>query len=278
MEYKKGFTTKPYKIERNGLVTFTDGTHNNLASNQLTCEAYGYTFDSVNGTCKAYNFTPKVHTEIAEKSTNKFVGSKNNPSDGTMDSLFSGSENTAKGNNINCLLTGEKNEIDRGLENSSVFGKMGKATHSGEVVIGGGGRVPGELQHIEIQISNSTTDATVTSLFVQGGTSHIFPPTNSICIYEMYLTALCTGGSSGTAGHYKTEKHLGSILKENDNTQTLVSSSITAISSSGTTGTAAIVVGAGDIGMQVNVTGTAATNIQWSATVHLYINKTAVEI
>ena len=112
-----------------------------------------------------------------------------------------------------------------------------------------------------------------------GGGNHVFPPANSICIYEMYLTVLCTGGTDGTAGHYKTEKHLGSILKENDNTQTLVSSSITAISSAGNTGTAAIEVSAGDEGMQVRVTGAADRNLQWSATVHLYINKTnAVEI
>ena len=94
----------------------------------------------------------------------------------------------------------------------------------------------------------------------------------------MFLSVLCTGGADGTAGHYKTEKHLGSILKEDDNTQTLVSSSITAISSAGNTGTAAIDVTAGDSGMIVNVTGATNRNLQWSATVHLYINKTAVEI
>ena len=191
-------------------------------------------------------------------------------------------KNETLGNNENCFITGEENTIDRDIKNATVLGKMGKASREGEVVIAGGGDEAGFLQHSEIQISGKTSDATVTTLYVQGdedgATGSVFPPSNSICIYEMFLTVICTGGSDGTAGHYKTEKHLGSILKENDNTQTLVSSSITAISSAGDTGTAAIDVSAGDTGMVVAVTGAANRNLEWSATVHLYINKTATTI
>jgi hypothetical protein len=280
MDYKKDFNIKPKHVEKDGTVLFTDGT-NDVIPNQLSCEAYGYNYDNQTGTCTSFIRNRKLDEDFSNI-TNKVQGENNKIQEGVHNSSVIGRNNTIYGENENCLISGQSNTINNGINNASVFGKMGKATHEGEVVIAGGGfnSEAGLLQHTEVQISNKTTDATVTSLYVQGGTtSHVFPPSNSICIYEMYLTVLCTGGSSGTAGHYKTEKHIGSILKENDNTQTLVSSSVTAISSSGNTGTAAIAVGAGDLGIVVNVTGAANRNLQWSATVHLYINKTnAVEI
>tara|TARA_R110001583_G_scaffold40461_1_gene129201 strand:- start:1411 stop:2256 length:846 start_codon:yes stop_codon:yes gene_type:complete len=281
MKYKKGFKIKPYEIQLNGSLRFTDGTNNNLLANQITCEAYGYRYDTATGTCKAYDIQFRLKNLENENFT-QLIGTKHTLNKGTLDTLVSGMKNETLGNNENCFITGEENTIDRDIKNATVLGKMGKASREGEVVIAGGGDEAGFLQHSEIQISGKTSDATVTTLYVQGdedgATGSVFPPSNSICIYEMFLTVICTGGSDGTAGHYKTEKHLGSILKENDNTQTLVSSSITAISSAGDTGTAAIDVSAGDTGMVVAVTGAANRNLEWSATVHLYINKTATTI
>ena len=276
MIYKKGFSIKPKEIKPNGNVVFTDGT-NNINPSESACLSYGYTYDK--GVCMAFSQSKKIDKKFQNEKTsnigiNKVIQSSNSQVLG---------ENNELNNNSNCLISGESNKIESQINNATVFGKMGIAGKAGEFVIGGGGSRAGLLQHSEFQISNQTTDATVTSLFVQGdsdaGTEgHIFPPSNSICIYELYLTVLCIGGDDGVAGHYKTEKHIGSILKENDNTQTLVSSSITAISSSGNTGTVALDVGAGDVGMVVNVTGAANRNLEWSATVHLYINKTLTEI
>jgi hypothetical protein len=45
MDYKKGFTVKPKNILNSGEVIFTDGT-NEIIPNQVTCEAYGYTYNS----------------------------------------------------------------------------------------------------------------------------------------------------------------------------------------------------------------------------------------
>ena len=281
MEYKKGFEIKPIEIQTDGTVLFTDGT-DSVHANQIACEAYGYKYDTATGTCIA--FVPNVNLESdLSNLTNKKQGEKNTIQEGSHNTSVVGKKNTVFGENENCFISGEENEITSEINNASVVGKMGKVTHEGEFCVGGGGfnSEAGLLQMSVIQISNTTTDATVTPLYVQGNTTaelEVFPPANSICIYEMFLTVICTGGADGTAGHYKTEKHLGSILKEDDNTQTLVSSSVTAISSSGNTGTAAIDVGSGDVGMRINVTGAANRNLQWSATVNLYINKTTVEI
>ena len=45
-----GYTVKPSSVSGLGIVTFTDGT-NQITPNQLQCEAYGYTYNKVTGTC-----------------------------------------------------------------------------------------------------------------------------------------------------------------------------------------------------------------------------------
>ena len=42
----KGFSVIPLSVSALGAVTFTDGT-NEITPNQVECEAYGYTYDSV---------------------------------------------------------------------------------------------------------------------------------------------------------------------------------------------------------------------------------------
>ena len=39
MEYLKGYTIKPYTVEPNGEVLFSDGTNNDIRANQLQSEA-----------------------------------------------------------------------------------------------------------------------------------------------------------------------------------------------------------------------------------------------
>jgi hypothetical protein len=50
MDYKRGFNIKPKEITGIGEVIFTDGT-NDVVPNQLSCEAYGYTYNADTGTC-----------------------------------------------------------------------------------------------------------------------------------------------------------------------------------------------------------------------------------
>ena len=287
MNFKKGFKVRPSSINSSGAVLFTDGEvdgsgniKNEFMPSEMACKAYGYTYE--NGVCSA--FVPSMKLRQDQTNDNNSLTGDNNTANNSRGTLITGSKNISI-ENINCSVSGQNHRLESQENNASIIGgSYGYGSHTGEVIIGGGSFESnvGEIQTSIFHVSRKTTDATESALYINGDTeeqTQIFVPANSICIYEIYLTALCYGGSAGTAGHYKTEKHLGSILKENDNSQTLVSSSVTAISSSGTTGSAAIDVTDGDVGMTINVTGTRDVNIQWSATVYLYINKTnAVEI
>ena len=58
--YIKGFSVKPLRTTEIGNVIFTDGT-NQVTPNQLQCEAYGYTYDKVTGTCSAFRYSSNLN-------------------------------------------------------------------------------------------------------------------------------------------------------------------------------------------------------------------------
>ena len=71
---------------------------------------------------------------------------------------------------INILITGERNEIQTGINNSSIIaGSLANVVNQGEVVLGGGGfnNAVGLSQQSFIQQSGKTTDATETALLTQ---------------------------------------------------------------------------------------------------------------
>ena len=273
MDYLKGYLTKPYEITPLGEVLFTDGTTNYLRSNQQTCEAYGYKYNRSTGTCQAFNYNYNLLRNMSN-ATNEVAGGTTGRD--TENTVLNGNSNLALGRNTNCFVTGESNTLESGLDNTSIIGgKMGKALRQGEVLIGGGGynSLTGLLQQSFVQVSNKTTDAADTLLYTQGdGLNQIGLQKNSITAFEVFVTALVTGGSSGTAGHYKTIKITGSVLNDNSDSETLTQSQTT-IASNGTTGTAVMDV-AGTGLLRVLVNGTANVNIAWSASVNLYENTT----
>lgn len=286
MEYKKGFNVKPYEVRLDGTVRFTDGTSTDLLANQLTCEAYGYTFDQVKGVCKAYEFTNQVTNQIEKKATSQFIGSKHETRDGTLDTFFSGKKNVTEGNNENCLLVGEENKIASDINNVAVFGKMGKPTHRGELCVGGGsfGSEAGLTQMSIVQLSAKTVDASDTTLYIDGdddadtGQKQILLPANSVVTYEIWLSALVTGGSSGTAGDYEAYVWLGVIRTTNNGTMAHNHKIDRLLGRTGSLGTQDIDTSTAYT-LSVQVTGLANHNIQYHAVAKLNINKTnAVEI
>jgi len=285
MEYKKGYKIKPYEIKIDGSVRFTDGTYNNLFANQKTCEDYGYRYDKSSGTCLAYNYTTQVKKEIQNKSSSQLIGTKHTTQEGTLDTLISGNNNETKGNNSNCFISGDQNKVERDINNATVLGKMGKANHEGEVVIAGGGfnSEAGLLQMSVIQLSRRTTDATEVVLYVDGDAdedndAQILLPANSVVTYEIWLSALVTGGSSGTAGDYEAYVFLGVIRTTNDGTMAHNAKIDRLLGRTGSLGTQTIETDT-PYTLKLQVSGLANVNIQYHAVAKLHINKTnAVEI
>ena len=217
--YITGFNVKPKKISSLGVVTFTDGT-NDITPNQLQCETYGYTYDIATGTCGAFRYNPNLDINFNNQSST-IRGDQNTTETGTQNTLIMGQDNSVRGLSRNNLIVGNLNEISNGLNNSTVLGVNAKTSAQAEFAIGGG---KGSLSDSTdaatfvsrrktsvIELSGVTIDNTATNLTVQGGDSFINVENNSIIGYDIYITRLELGGSSGTAGNYSYRNIRGAV-------------------------------------------------------------------
>tara|TARA_R110000744_G_scaffold109715_3_gene207238 strand:+ start:1044 stop:1877 length:834 start_codon:yes stop_codon:yes gene_type:complete len=277
MDFKKGFKIKPKEIRKNGIILFTDGT-NEMMPNEETCLAYGYKFQD--GICRA--FIPSAVTERKESSRGVAQVGTNNISSSRNSQVIGESNQITESNNS--LVSGESNVIDRGVNNSMVVGKMGRATHTNEFCIGGGGfnSEAGLLQYSVLQVSGKTTSGSNVDLYINGDDvidKEITLPTNSVILYEVFLSALCTGGTRGTAGEYISYQWIGAVRSDNEGVMTNTITINRTLGSDGRgLGSQAISVTTPTI-FRIRVSGQADVNAQWHAVVKLHINKTnAVEI
>ena len=279
MEYKKGHKIKPKKVLTNGTVLFTDGT-NTVGTNQVSCEAYGYTWDKENGVCRSFIHTYKL-SRLEKNQSNTDLGANNTIGSGVKNTNMSGQSHIVAGQNSNVFVSGDGHYVDTEISNAAILGGIkGKLIRRGEVLIGGGSfaNTVGETQMSFVQCSNKTTDATATKLRLQYITDddakdYINVQKNSLVGLEAHILAIVTGGSSGTAGHYKYIKLKAGVLTDNSLSGTITQSQAT-VASTGTTGTATLVTSA-DGYIAIQVTGTTNVNIEWSSNIHLYELKTS---
>ena len=258
MEYLKGYTVKPDRVTSLGEVLFTDGTNKNLMTNQITCEAYGYTYDRDSGTCTAFRYTTQLERNISNIN-NKFNGTGNSTELGSNNIQMNGRNNTTKGFNNNCFISGSDNEIANGVSDATVLGSNGTAIRAGEFVISSGGG-----QSSTVFLSGSTTDASATALFVSGdaAVTTIARLADTIYIYTIDIIAHRTGGASGSgaAGDRAFFKVQG-IVRNN-----VADEGTTTIAANGTVvGWTSATAYVGD-DMKLKVTGAVGMNIDWQAT------------
>jgi hypothetical protein len=268
MDFLTGYTLKPYEINTLGQVLFTDGTNNGLMANQVTCEAYGYTYDKSTGTCRSFRFNTNLNRNIANIN-NKNNGTGNTTETGSNTIQINGANNTTRGFNNNCFINGSLNEIANGVNNASVLGgTYGKAIRNSEIVIGGG-VLSGVSQTSTLQLGGTTTDATATKLTIQSdGSSFVEVQNNSIFGFEIKVIALCSGGTSGVAGDYVSLELKGAIQVD-DGYNLVISQSSTTIASIGATGTAQVIAAGIDPYITIEVTGAANRNLEWFASIQI---------
>ena len=270
--YIKGFSVKPTRTTQVGTVIFTDGT-NEVTPNQLQCEAYGYTYDKASGTCSAFRYNTGLGRAFSNLS-NFIKGSGNTTQTGTNNTLVMGESNTVAGLSRNNLIIGSNNEISNGVNNATVVGNYGLAERDGEFVVGGGGfsgAGKGYAQSSTITLTGTTTDGTLTMLFVNGDSLQTViarnTTTGSFQGYEAHVMAVRTGGTSpsGAVDDRLFERVSGLIyLKSESNT-------VVTIGSFGTVGgwaSSAKLSGVND--MEYAVTGKANMDISWSCTLNIY--------
>ena len=234
--YLTGFTVKPASISALGEVTFTDGT-NDVTPNQLQCEAYGYTYNQVTGTCSTFRYNTNLNRAVANEN-NKTFGSGNSTQTGTNNTLVMGENNTVRGFSRNSIITGNQNEIANGVNNANVSGTLGEATATNSKVLGGnaGTDTLGERQSIQLLYGTQTTDGTVVDSYLNNTSgSYFVVPENTAIMFEADILALRVGGTgTGTVGDYKSWIETGVVINKSG-TLTVDSSTISH-SNSGSTG------------------------------------------
>ena len=280
ISYITGFNVKPVSISSSGIVTFTDGT-NEITPNQLQCEAYGYTYNRASGICEAYTYHNKINTNI-DNSSNNLLGTKNTTEVGVNNTSIIGERNLVRGMSRNNLIVGDLNEISNGLNNSTVLGVNAKTSAQAEFAIGGGlgslsdstdaATFVSRRKTSVIELSGVTIDNTATNLTVQGGDSFINVENNSIIGYDIYITRLELGGSSGTAGNYSYRNIRGAVKINQVGVMSFVVGFSRNIAKVGVNGTCIMAdsTTGGVASISVNVTDRNNVQNLWSASVTLH--------
>tara|TARA_R110001599_G_scaffold1090_1_gene5232 strand:+ start:7147 stop:7944 length:798 start_codon:yes stop_codon:yes gene_type:complete len=257
MNYLTGYTIKPYEITGTGEVLFTDGTNNSIRANQVQCGAYGYTYDPATGTCRSFTYNTDL-IKTFWNTSNKLNGVQNTTQIGTTNAQINGTNNATLGSNDNCFISGSDNTIANGISNATVVGSNGLASRDGEFVVGSNAG-----ENSTFTLNGTTTDATATSLFVDGDTAvtTIAREADKVYYFTIDVFAYRTGGSgSGSVGDRAFLKVNGMV---SDTTITQTTGSIVGL---GTTvgWTAACAISGTDL--LLKVTGKAAMNITWQST------------
>ena len=221
-QYLKGQTLKPSQISNDGVVLFTDGTNDDLMGTQATCEAYGYTYDKGLGMCRAFKRNPTLIDKFTTLSV-KQTGTGNIIRQQVQNADVLGTKNTLVGYNNNIRVSGSEHEVERYFNNSNILGgSRGTVSREGEIVLGGGKRAISDSTSAvtfiskrktsTLELSGVTIDNTATNLTIQGdGSSFINVQNNSIIGYDIYITRLELGGTSGTAGNYSYRNIRGAV-------------------------------------------------------------------
>jgi len=222
-----GLAVKPLSVSGLGNVTFTSGNDDNgnailLNPNQMQCEAYGYTYNQVTGTCSAYRFNTNLNRAVANEN-NKSLGKGNSTETGTNNTLLIGENNTVKGFSRNSIISGSKNEIANGINNANVSGFLGEATASNSIVLGGNsnGDILGQRQFIRcIYAAQTTSNSSVSSSLNNETGVRFVIPDNTIIYFHAETVVVRTGGSNaaGAVGDYGSYVERGVIINKSGTT------------------------------------------------------------
>lgn len=272
---------QPHRIDKAGIVTFTDGTNTGLIANQRVCEAYGYTYDRFSGTCRLNQQFEATLLQEFNQESNKVMGSNNHIENGVRNVIIGGKDNNVKSNSKNSIVSGNTNVVDTDINNATVLGVRGNATRQSEFVIGGGvGQFAysdtflySDRQMSIVELSGITSDNTATKLTINGdGTNYINVKNNSILGYEVYITRFEHGGSSGTAGNFSYRNLKGVVRIDDSYGMTITTGFTRNIAKLGVNGTTAIVDSSTTDIKSITVQCTDRNNVlnSWSAIVYLH--------
>ena len=211
-----GFTVKPLSVSGIGVVSFTDGTRE-ITPNQLQCEAYGYTYNNILGTCSIFTYSTNLNTNVANEN-NKTYGAGNSTETGTNNSLVMGESNIVKGFSRNNIIIGSNNEIANGVNNANVFGTFGEATADNSIVLGGNAPTDNlaERQSIHLMYGTQTTAGGTVDSYLNNIVDNYFTiPDNTAMYFHADVLAVRVGGTgTGNAGDFLSWVERGVVINK----------------------------------------------------------------
>ena len=215
--YLQGDLIKPNSINAIGEVTFTDG-RTDITPNQKQCEAYGYTYNQVTGTCSAFSFSTNLGRNLANENNNT-QGSGNTTETGTNNTYIMGENNTVRGFSRNNIIIGNQNEIANGVNNTNVFGTLGEATADNSIVLGcnAGADNLGERQSIQLMYGRQTTNGVSKYSYLNNTTDSYFEvPTDTVMYFHADIVTVRVGGSAGAGavGDYASWVERGVVINK----------------------------------------------------------------
>jgi hypothetical protein len=280
MEYLTGHTLKPSQISTLGEVLFTDGRNDDLSANQLTCEAYGYTYDSASGTCRAFRYNTNLDRNIGNIN-NKLNGPRNTTQLGSNTVQINGTLNTTRGFNNNCLINGNSNEIANSISNATVLGVLGEATADNSIVLGGNASDDslGERQGIQLIYGRQTTNNSTQSSYLNNTSGKFFEvPENTIIYFHAETIAVRVGGTSasGAVGDYGSWVERGVVINKSGTLS--IQRERDTIKTSGTVTNWRILASTSGTNFLLTVRGQTNMTLEWACNVNITQIKTGVAL
>ena len=277
--YLQGYPIKPASISGTGIVTFTDGRYS-VEPNQQQCEAYGYTYNPITGTCNAFTFSTNLNTAINNE-TNIVSGQGNVTGVGTGNTHIIGQSNEVLEPTRNNLIVGNQNQITESVDNTASFGTLGEVTATNSIVLGGnaGTDILGERQNITLIYGVQTSsDAPALANLNNTVDSFFQPIENSVFYFQSEILAVRVGGANlgGAVGDYKSWVERG-VVKNASGTLS-ISRSQTAIVDSGTTSGWSTENTVSGSDFELSVTGARQMTLEWIATIRITQIKTGVAL
>ena len=277
--YLQGYLVKPATFDSLGRVTFTDGT-NAVTPNQQQCEAYGYTYNSADGTCSAYTFSMNLGDSLINE-TNSVKGAGNETRNGTNNTYVIGENNIVKGLSRNNIIVGSNNQISNSINNANVYGTLGDATATNSIVLGGnaGGDNLGERQNITLMYGWQTTNNSTVNAYLNNTLNSYFEvPINTAIYFQSETLAVRIGGDSesGALGDFKSWVERGVVINKSGTLS--IDRSRTSPADSGTTSGWSPINSVSGTNFLQTIKGATGMTIEWASTIRITQIKTGVSL